>query len=153
MIFKNLKGVQEHLEREFQKFLEESLAVEMILSEAMTIAVENVVYDAYEPEQYERRKVGGLSDPKNMEIEDVTVKDNMVHLTMINTTKGVDSMVGKYITDTIVDGIKENWSNSNGAWSEPRDFITAATKELKDNPQALLAAIKKGMAAGKYKFL
>lgn len=153
MLFKNLKEIQDFLEADFLKFLNSSLAVEMILSEAMSLAVHEVVYTAYEPLEYERREDNeGLSDPRNMEILSVTIQGGKVQLLIENLTEGADSMIGKFISDTIVDGLSENWMNSHGVWADKRDYITQAANNLRDNPKELMEAIQTGMAAAKYKF-
>ena len=147
--FKDLDLLLAYLQKNTAQALAKSAEVERIMAEVMSQAVVDVVYGSYTPTQYERRMDdGGLSDPRNMGITDFGVNSNGdVFITFENLTEGEDSLQGKYITDTIVEGKKENWNNPNGEWSEPRDFIAETAKRLRDNPSELINAFKNGLKA------
>ena len=141
-----LSDMQAWLEQNIQKVLLSSINVENVLVETMIQAIWEVVYDAYEPEQYNRREDdGGLADRRNIMITGIEIVDGAIRLTVENLTYGNDSLRGSYITDTIEEGIKANWDNSNGAWAEPRPFIEETRKRLKENPTQLIEAVKDGL--------
>lgn len=146
--FKDLKSLEAYLQKNAMQVLAKSAEVERIMAEVMSQAVIDVVYGYYEPTQYERRMdEDGLSDVRNMGISDWGIKGNGdVFITFENLTEGNDSMQGKYITDTIVEGREQDW-NRSGEWSNPRDFIGETAKRLRDNPQPLIEAFKKGLLA------
>lgn len=145
--FKDLDSLLAYLQTNTAQALAKSAEVERIMSEVMSQAVVDVVYGSYTPTQYERRMDdGGLSDPRNMGITDYGIDGNgNVFIRFENLTEGEDSLQGKYITDTIVEGRKEDWNNPNGEWSEPRDFIAETAKRLRDNPTELINAFKSGL--------
>lgn len=119
----------------------------------MSKAVQEVVYNAYLPEQYVRRgKDGGLGDPENVRITEVKVIGNSVRIYINNITQGqdrfipiygrqVDSLDGQYIAETINDGIENDWILS-GEWSKARPFIQKTIDNIRANPQPLINAIK-----------
>lgn len=124
-----------------------SKQIESIIIMAMSQAVYDVVYDHYEPTEYGRREHDeGLSDIRNMGIGDFGINVlGEAYVTFENYTEGVDTLKGKYITDTIVDGIKKNWKTRKGPWTDERDFIGAATKAVRENPDELINAFKKAL--------
>lgn len=145
--FKNLNDLEAHLQKNMMQTLARSADIERVMSEVMSQSVIDVVYGSYSPTQYDRRgDEEGLSDVRNMGITDFGINGNGdVFITFENLTEGADSMSGKYITDTIVEGRKEDWNNSNGVWSEPRDFIGEAARRLQANPSELINAFKSGL--------
>lgn len=145
--FKDLDSLLAYLQTNTAQALAKSAEVERIMAEVMVQSVIDVVYGSYTPTQYERRMDdGGLSDPRNMGITDYGIDGNgNVFIRFENLTEGEDSLQGKYITDTIVEGRKEDWNNPNGEWSEPRDFIAETAKRLRDNPTELINAFKSGL--------
>lgn len=147
--FKDLNSLIAHVQKNTAEVLARSAEVERVVTEVLVQAVIDVVYAAYEPTQYDRRMDSdGLSDPKNVGITDWGINGNGdVFVTFENLTEGSDSMAGKYITDTIVEGRKDDWNNSNGVWSEPRDFIGEAARRLQANPSELIQAFKSGLLA------
>lgn len=147
--FKDLNSLEAYLQKNISQVLARSAEVERIMAEVMSQAVIDVVYAAYEPTQYDRRgDEDGLSDVRNMGITDFGINGNGdVFITFENLTEGADSMAGKYITDTIVEGRKDDWNNSNGVWSEPRDFISETARRLQANPSELINAFKSGLLA------
>ncbi|WP_144509978.1 hypothetical protein [Bacillus sp. FJAT-22090] len=151
--FKDLASLEAYLQKNAMQILSRSADVERVVAEVMSQAVIDVVYAAYSPTQYERRMDNdGLSDPRNVGIGDFGIKpDGSVFITFENLTEGEDSMQGKFITDTIVEGRKSDWNNPNGVWSEPRDFIGEASRRLRENPQELINAFKSGLLAKGFK--
>ena len=151
--FKTLDALQAYLEKNVHHVMNRSAELERVLSDEMSQAVWDVVYAGYisPPEvenPYERRMDdGGLSDVRNMEIVSVTVENGKIRLLFENTAQGNDSMSGKFISDTIIEGIKENWSNPNGSWTDPRDYVSETVRRLKENPEELANAIREGLIA------
>lgn len=147
--FKDLKSLEAYLQKNMMQVAARSADIERIVAEAMSQAVVDVVYSYYSPTQYERRMDdGGLSDVRNVGISDFGIKgDGSIFVTFENLTEGNDSMEGKFITDTIVEGRQDDWNNPNGKWSDRRDFIGEAARRLRENPQPLIEAFKKGLIA------
>lgn len=147
--FKDLKSLEAYLQKNVAQALARSAEVERIMAEVMSQAVIDVVYAAYDPVQYERRMdEQGLSDVRNMGISDFGINENGdVFITFENLTEGNDSMQGKYITDTIVEGRYEDWNNPIGEWAKPRDFVAETAKRLRDNPTELINAFRNGLIA------
>lgn len=127
--------------------------IEKVLAKEMSKAVQDIVYRHYVPVEYLRRgNDGGLSDVRNMKITKVEVDNGKVRVLFENLTLGqghfspiyehdYDSLRGQFITDTIVDGISDNWYRS-GKWSESRDFVKKTIESILDNPSYLTDAIK-----------
>ena len=144
--FKDLKSLETYLQKNIQQVMNKSAELERALAETMSSAVFDVVYKSHEPEQYVRRgDEGGLSDTRNMEIVSVEVVNGGVQLVFENLTEGVDNLKGKFITDTIVEGIKENWNYAGSPYSDPRDFVAETAKRLRDNPTELAQALRNGL--------
>src|SRR5690606_28322756 len=147
--FRSRGELQKYLEANTAEVLYKHADVERILAETMRDQVLAVVYAAYTPEEYVRRGDNeGLSDVRNMQVTDVQIDSNgKVRLIFENLTTGNDSMSDEYIVDTIEEGIKQNWDNPNGPWSEPREFVEATRTAIKNNPEQLINAIKSGLKA------
>lgn len=144
--FRSLAELQKYLENNVAETLARSMDVERVLSDEMSQAVVDVVYAAYSPTVYDRRMdEGGLSDTRNMEIVDWGVRDGKAFLVFENLTQGNDGQSSVYISDMIEQGIKNMWSNPDGAWSEPRGFVAETQRRLKENPHELIEAIKNGL--------
>lgn len=156
--FTNLNQIQRYIEDNVS--ILKSKELEKLLAKEMSKAVHEVVYKQYTPKVYERREdSGGLSDTRNMHITSVKIVNGKVQLLFENLTMGqnnfipiyeynVDSLNGEFITDTIVDGIRDNWYHPDSTddmgrvVSERRDFIDATIKNIKNNPKPLIDAIK-----------
>lgn len=127
--------------------------IESVLAKTMSQAVYDVVYRKYIPQEYKRRRNdGGLSDVRNMKITKVEVKNGKVRVLFENLTMGqthytpiyeqpIDSMHGQFITDTIEDGISDNWYRQ-GKWSHARPFVQETIARIEANPSYLINAIK-----------
>lgn len=128
--------------------------IENVLAKEMSKAVQDVVYRSYIPTEYLRRgNDGGLSDVRNMKITKVEVVGGKVRVLFENLTLGqghfspiyehdYDSLRGNFITDTIEDGITENWYRT-GKWSEARPFVQTTIERIQANPLPLINAIKR----------
>lgn len=150
--FYNLKHLQQYLERNANQVFSDK-KIESILAKTMTQAVYDVVYSKYMPIEYKRRRNdGGLSDVRNMKITKVEVKNGKVTVLFENLTKGqthytpiytynVDSKNNEFITDTINDGISEDWYQQ-GRWSQARPFVQETIARIEANPSYLIEAIK-----------
>lgn len=151
--FKNLNDLEAYLQKNVHHVMNRSAELERVLADTMALAVWQVVYDAYEPESYNRREDDdGLADTRNMVINSVTVTDEGVKLIFENIAQGNDTLSRTFLTDTIVEGIKENWNYSGSPWSEPRDFVGETAKRLRENPEEIVEAIKNGLKKKKFKF-
>lgn len=144
--FTNVNDLLKHVQQLAASSLANSANVERVVADEISQAVWDVVYTAYDPEFYERRgDEGGLSDVRNVEIVDFGVRDGQVFVRFENLTQGDDSLSTVFLTDTIEEGIKENWSNPDGPWSEPRAFMAEASRRLNENPGELKDAIRKSL--------
>lgn len=119
-------------------------------AETMREVIQDNVYAAFTPEEYQRRgDDGGFSDTDNMVFTDVQTSGNKVNLTFENITEGNDSMSGKRLD--------ELFENGNGVWdkvvvdnqgrvnTEPREFIEDTVNELNRKKDKLLNATKKDL--------
>lgn len=98
MQFKNLSDVRRYLETQIADTMEKHIAE--VVKEEMSKSVENVVYKAYDPFEYERREdEGGLSDTDNMNITEFDVKDSEVSMLVENLTRGSNDifMIGDLV--------------------------------------------------------
>lgn len=151
--FKNLTELQEWLNKNVHQVMNRSAELERLLAEEMSQAVWDIVYSEHYPKVYERRgDIEGLSDVRNMQITSVETEGRRVKLTFENLTQGNDNMANEFITDMIVEGIKDKWNNPDGVWSEPRDFVRETARRLKENPEELAEVIKNGLAKKGIKF-
>ena len=117
--------------------------------EKMQEAVQEAVYDAYTPTQYERRgEEGGLKDPKNFDLQIFFDRDGSIVVFMKNMTTGVGNAF--YIDEGIVTG-KDfyDWERSYAYYLAQqgkfqRDFYTLMEYNVKDDRQLQLL-IERGM--------
>lgn len=128
--------------------------IRKVLAEAMSIAVQDVVYDVYDPRVYLRRgEKGGLADPDNLQFIKTELNGGVLRVVFENVTKGqthqlpiyehnFDSLHNETISETIEFGYKKNWYET-GRWSEARPFMQETVKRLEANPTPLINAIKK----------
>ena len=131
---KNLAELEQYLKSTIPNAVSGNSIIREVVAQKMQYAVEDVVYEHHEPEQYERREDdGGLSDMDNMQITNIRNVGKGVLLEVSNLTMGADSLTGEYLTPTIVQGIKSNWDDPNGPWSEKRDFLSQTVEYLEDD--------------------
>ena len=122
------------------------------IAEAMHDKIISNVYDAFEPEQYQRRaNSGGFSDMNNMEFTSVDVSNGQVRFIFENTTEGNDSMSGQELTEMFETGDRDSWDNpdvydKHGRLnSKARPFIEDTVKQLNDNKGELAEALKQDL--------
>jgi len=152
--FKDLNQLQRYLERgDIINTIFRDKNIEKVLAKEMSKSVRDVVYARYTPKQYNRRgDDGGLSDMRNMHITKVEIVNGKVRILFENLTMGqthfspiyehdYDSMRGQFITDTIEDGISENWYRQ-GVWSNARPYVQKTIERIQANPTPLINAIK-----------
>lgn len=141
--FKNLNQLAKFIKDTVPSKILSEKKVENLLRNELRKSIIDVVYNAYEPEKYDRRKSdGGLADPRLMQIVDALVDGDTFKIVFQSIAEGNDTLKGEYLSETIIEGIKENWENPNGEWSEPRDFISAMYANIKSNPKPLIRAVK-----------
>lgn len=139
---KTLKELELILQNIIPKQIISDGRVEKVLQETMQKAVQEVVYDAYVPKSYKRRgSLGGLGDPRLMQITEAITSGNEFMILFENLAKGQDSLDGKYISETIENGIASNWYKE-GVWSEPRPFVRDVMNKIMINPTPLIEAVK-----------
>ena len=117
--------------------------------EKMQEAVQEAVYDAYTPTQYERRgEEGGLKDPKNFDLQIFFDRDGSIVVFMKNMATGVGNAF--YIDEGIVTG-KDfyDWERSYAYYLAQqgkfqRDFYTLMEYTVQDDRQ-LQILIERGM--------
>ena len=117
--------------------------------EKMQEAVQEAVYDAYTPTQYERRgEEGGLKDPKNFNLQIFFDRDGSIVVFMKNMTTGAGNAF--YIDEGIVTG-KDfyDWERSYAYYLAQqgkfqRDFYTLMEYTVQDDRQ-LQILIERGM--------
>jgi hypothetical protein len=149
--FKNLREIQKHLESNAMEVIARSAQLERELANTMAQSAWEHVYDSYDPEHYDRREdEGGLVDTRNYAITDFGVKNGKAFLVFENLTQGNDNLSTIYLTDTIEEGIEANW-NQSGEWSKPRRFVEETAKRLKENPNGMIDAIRKGLLSKGFK--
>lgn len=153
LTFESVDEVLQYLANNSHVLLQDE-RIRMVIAEAMSIAVENVVYNVYTPTEYIRREDnGGLSDPRNLKFVKTTYEDGILRVSFENVTKGqthqlpifehdFDSLHKRGISETIEYGIKNNWY-VQGRWSEARPFMKETADMINANPTPLINAIKK----------
>ena len=122
----------------------------------MQEAVQEAVYDAYTPTQYERRMDdGGLSDPKNFDLEMFLDRDGAVTIFMKNMTTGKGRAF--YIDEGIVTG-KDfyDWERSQAYYLAQqgkfqRDFYTLMEYKVYYDDE-LKQLIRRGMEKRGWKY-
>lgn len=142
--FANLSELESYLQNNLPKLIIEDKGIENILKRTMQEAVKDVVYEHYYPTQYKRRgDNGGLSDVRLMQFTDAFLNGTTFTMIFENLAKGRDSLNGEYISETIENGIEDNWYNPNGAWSDSRPFVKETAKNITIEPKYLIEAVKK----------
>lgn len=150
--FTNLADLEKYMKNDIPKALSSSEKIRRELRKAMTEAVQEVVYDHYAPKEYKRRgRNGGLLDSRLMDFTNAFLDGNTFVMIFENIATGNDTLKGEQLTDTIEDGIKENWGNSNGPWSEKRPFMKETLENILANPKPLITAIKLTLVNAGYK--
>ena len=140
--FRNLKELERYIINNIPEKIMQSRDVENILKKEMYQAVYDVVYAVYEPEYERRADNGGLSDMRTMEITDAIVKGKTFTMIFQNLAQGNDTLSGEYLTDTIEQGLEDNWE-TKGIWSKPRPFVYETAQAIKANPKPLINAVIK----------
>lgn len=161
--FKSLKEIEEYMtSKKVRNLVFRDEGIRQVLAHEMSEAVKDVVYANYTPKKYERRgdENGGLSAQENMHVTNVEIFIGDIVVFFENLTMGqrhkkpiyderIDSLDGQFITDTIVEGIENNWyypeetDKFGRVPSDPRDFITETINNIKANPAPLIKAIKR----------
>lgn len=150
--FTNLADLQKYMKNDIPRALSSSEKIRRELRKAMTQAIQEVVYDHYLPKQYERRgRNGGLLDNRLMDFTDAFLNGNTFVMIFENIATGNDTLKGEQLTDTIEEGIKENWGNPNGPWSEARPFMKETYENIIANPNPLITAVKLTLVNAGYK--
>ena len=124
--------------------------------EKMQEAVQEAVYDAYTPTQYERRgEEGGLKDPKNFDLQIFFDRDGSIVVFMKNMTTGAGNAF--YIDEGIVTG-KDfyDWERSQAYYLAQqgkfqRDFYTLMEFKVA-NDNELKQLIRRGMEKRGWKY-
>jgi hypothetical protein len=136
--FKNLADLEKYLKKEIDSVLKDDVID--AVRDAQQRAIQEVVYDSYVPEIYERReRDGGLQDSSNMvgSVDDgVLIVEN---ITPFNEDYGMSKFAPSSLTELVIRGGKGYLYN--GDFRRPRDFLTKTVKILEEN-QAVQKTIK-----------
>ena len=153
--FKSVQSLANHITNASKGGMLNNRALERELAKRMSRAVEEHVYAVYEPKAYVRRKKdGGLSDERNMQITNIGIENNKLVVHFENLTKGNDNLKDTTTADLIEGGEGTNgkqWA-STGEWSKPRPFVAPLQQQLNANPQVLLKAIKQDLMSKGFRF-
>lgn len=143
--FTSLKDLEMYVQNQVLEAMSKSTELKDVTQDAMEHAVETMVYNAYTPKSYIRRKnKGGLSDRRNMTFTyHGKLGSNQIVSLFENITTGShyspvyfnpqDSLFGEYISETIEKGIEKNFYNpieqdKRGRYvSTPRPFVQEGT--------------------------
>lgn len=150
--FNNIEDLQKYLQKQLSNIDFNSTNLKDITADTMYDVIMDNVYDAFNPSEYERRgDKGGFSDTNNMVFTDVQASDGKIRLKFENITTGNDSMYGEEISDTIENGIKNNWDNPEvedeygRINSDPRPYVDDTIDELRYRENELTGALKKDL--------
>jgi len=129
--FTNLKDLEKYVQDEVYKSINKNeYMLEDVASQVMEKVTEKVVYDAYTPETYERRKEkNGLLDRRLMMFTYHGKTKNGTVSYFENTALGNDNLEDTFLVDTIEHGLEQNW-NKTGEWSKPRPFVQKTAEVL-----------------------
>lgn len=150
--FNNIEDLQKYLQKRLSNIDFNSTNLKDVTADTMHDVIMDNVYDAFNPSEYERRgDKGGFSDTNNMVFTDVQASDGKIRLKFENITTGNDSMYGEEISDTIENGIKNNWDNPEvedeygRINSDPRPYVDDTIDELRYRENELTGALKKDL--------
>ena len=145
-----VKALHEEICRQFYSDLLETIKeCKQYFIDQMVEAIQEAVYDVYQPTQYKRRgEDGGLIDPSNFELQMFLDRNGEVTVFMKNMTTGVGHAF--YIDEGIVTG-KDfyDWERSQAYYLAQqgkfqRDFYTLMEYKVY-NDNELQNLIKRGM--------
>ena len=149
--FRNLRELEKYIANNVPDIIMRDRNVERVLKGTMQQSVYDVVYGHYIPHQYKRRgNNGGLRDTRTMEITEAIIKNGKFQMIFENLAEGSDTLKGQYLSDTIIEGIEDNWQKK-GVWSEPRDFISETMNRILADPSHLINAVKKAFIKAGFK--
>ena len=149
--FRNFKEIEKYIKNNVPNIIMRDRNLERVLKGTMHQSIYDVVYGHYVPHEYKRRRNnGGLGDARLMQITEAILDGNKFKIIFENLAQGNDSLSGQYLTDTIVEGIEDNW-NKTGVWSEPRDFISETMSKIQADPKPLIEAVKKAFIKAGFK--
>jgi len=148
--FKNLKQLEAYLKMNIHQVLRDSMELERELAEIMYQTVIDRVYNSYtsSPEEMDKRRGDndGLSDIRNMVVTGVSIQPNgMVKVVFENIAEGRDTMEDTLLVDAFEQPSKAGHWNRQGVWSQDRSFINETAERIRQNPEHVIAAIRKGL--------
>lgn len=166
--FTSLKDLEAYVQDIVLDSIEDNMALESEMKDAMQDAVSKSVYDAYRPDPqtgepvvYARRyERGGLGDKRNMYFTYHSKTNKGTVSYFENTTRGsgfpaygnpTDSMEGRFISELIENGQQGTTTGGTwyeqGEWSQPRPFAKTTVDYLLDDAYYpyLLRAFKSGL--------
>jgi hypothetical protein len=135
---KSLSELKLEILKHVQQGLKENVA-EVVKNEEVN-QIREVVYNAYEPKQYERRETeGGLADKDNMESNIIGNEDGCFLMVTNKTTGNPEYGSEEVFTAPIVESGNDggygyyDYGSKNAAFMKPRPFQRMTLKELKTN--------------------
>ncbi len=131
MTFKNLNSLCRHIEKQIQDTMVNEVAD--TVKDNMAEAVHTSVYDAYNPQYYNRRmNNGGLSDTQNIEVTEI---QNGIS---VHDAAPLDNGRNDYSLDDII------VNRGVLGYPQSRDFYTETADKLQEN-QEHTEALKQGL--------
>ncbi len=103
-----------------------------VVKESMVRAIDDVVYDAYEPTQYVRREAeGGLTDPENIDIESYDRSETQ-HTMVVKNYR--NDFGGRDVAEIVNKGTGYTWKDSAIYQMQPypRPFYQETDRILQD---------------------
>jgi len=113
------------------------------------------VYNTYNPVVYERRWGNGIRDFDNMQVE-VDSKTCTLSVRDVAPLEGPRLNSYKSYEENNLAGLIEHgaynpWAKygaRDGAWTEPRPFMTNAQKDIKEHPEDIIQELKNDIENG-----
>ena len=131
----------------------EDVLLDEVLDEVKEIELKHIkedVFDIYSPKIYQRRVVGGISDPDNIvgEVNDMQLE--VENVARFNDDYGTYNH-GTGLADLINDGENRNgyFYDYPGEFTQPRPFIDNTIDEI-ERTDSVEKALKKGLKKRKY---
>jgi len=144
------------LKKEIMRRANKSLRINVAakVKEKIITHVQTDVYNAYSPVEYNRRKnSGGLADKQN--IYTLMDKNTLIVQDMTPLDDPRFPYNGSYengsLSQIIEAGAYNPWAKygaRDGAWTEPRPFMTNAQKDIKEHPEDIIQELKNDIENG-----
>jgi len=151
MTVNSLKDLEKILQNKINSSLEKE--VTNTVRNTMVRNIEDTVYGAYKPIEYNRRSIDdGLADPSNiggvlvngeLQVFNATITNPEIH---VNGYNGISQNEGEYLTPIIEYGKNYDFNSENGdlGYEQPRPYVENTREELKATKD-YITAFKQGL--------